>query len=100
MFNDELPEHAALALVGARDAYLKSLRGRSETYDSIRAAATRFMKATGAPEHIRPVLEGLLVLQLKDFRKQADQDEQRAIDSAVKGERMRLRLALADLLKE
>lgn len=100
MLNDELPEHAKIALEGARDDFLKSLRGRSETYDDIRAAATRFMKAVGAPEHVRPALEGLLVLQLKHFRERAMVDEQKAIDGAVRGERMRLRLALRDLLKE
>lgn len=100
MFNEELPEHAKIALEAAREDFLKSLRGRSEAYDAIRAAATRFMKAVGAPEHVRTALEGLLVLQLKEFRDVARQDEQRAVDSAVKGERIRLRLVLADFLKE
>jgi len=100
MFSDELPEHAKIALEGARSDFLKSLRGRSETYDSIRAAADRFMRAVGAPESARPALEGLLVLQLKSFREEAMTDERRAVGGAVKAERLRLRLALADLLKE
>ena len=100
MFNDELPEHAKIALEGAREDFLKSLRGRSETYDAIRTAATRFIKAVGAPEHIRPALEGLLVLQLKSFRREAERDEQKAVDSAVRGERNRIRIVLSDALKE
>lgn len=97
---DELPEHAKIALEAAREDFLKSLRGRSEAYDAIRAAATRFMKAVGAPDHVRPALEGLLALQLKEFRSKASSDEQKAVDSALRGERMRLRLAMNDLLKE
>lgn len=100
MLDDELPEHAKIVLEGARSDFLKGLRGRSETYDDIRAAATRFMKAAGAPESVRPALEGLLVLQLKSFREQAMIDERESIKHARDGERLRIKLAVADILKD
>lgn len=94
MFDDELPEHAALALTHAREEFLRSLRGQSDTYDRIRALARRFMKASGAPERLLPEVEGLLVLQMIEDRAEATRDERKAVEAAKRGERVALRMAI------
>ena len=98
MMHASTPAEERAMLEQTRIEYLKTLRGRSDSYDAIREAADRLIRATGAPERARSAIEGALIEQMLRDRDEAMRATKSAVDSALVGERCRLRSAIDSLL--
>ena len=99
----EPAEHTRIHLMGVRTDYLKTLRGRSPTYDLIRARAVDLARATGLDPARNPeimhCIEGTLLVQLRSDREEAAESERANVEAAKRGERASIRAAMEKILK-